>query len=430
MNKFSIKIRQKQSIIPKQILQSSFLELGLDDIEKELENEIQKNPVLIEKNIEDFKDKDYESYGLDNQKNYDLFLSNLPEDKNVIDNLISQIDQSEIDTLSKEIAQQIILNVDNSGFLDSELELIADSTDSSMENVESILKFVKTLNPKGVGCKNLQEYLILQMNQEEKIALNIISDHFDKFLNQEFLDIKSSLSCSDTDFDNALSIISSKNFAPIVDLNVENQQINPDIILRMKDEEWIILINDRRLNRFKISNEYLNAAMNTETPKEEKKFINDHISSAQNLLDTILFRSNTLRKVINEIIHIQHDYLSEKQQHPNPLKLEDIAKKIDMDISSISRTVKNKYIDSPLGTLSLKSFFTSKIIKKSGKIVGAEELKTAIKDIVESEDKNQPLSDLEIVQLLDAKDFSIARRTVAKYRESMNILNTKKRKLK
>jgi len=430
MNKLSTKIRQKQSIIPKQILQSSFLELGLDDIEKELENEIQKNPVLIEKNIEDFKDKDYESYGLDNQQNYDLFLSNLPEDKNVIDNLISQIDQSEIDKLSKEIAQQIILNVDNSGFLDSELELIADSTDSSMEDVESILEFVKTLNPKGVGCKNLQEYLILQMNQEEKIALKIISNHFDEFLNQEFLDIKSSLSCSDTDFDNALSIISSKNFAPIVDFNVENQQINPDVILRMKDEKWIILINDRHLNRYKISNEYLNAAMNAETPKEEKKFIDDHISSAQNLLDTILFRSDTLRKVVNEIIHIQHDYLSEKQQHPNPLKLEDIAKKIDMDISSISRAVKNKYIDSPLGTLSLKSFFTSKIIKKSGKIVGAEELKTAIKNIVESEDKNQPLSDLEIVQLLDAKDFSIARRTVAKYRESMNILNTKKRKLK
>ncbi len=430
MNKFSTKIRQKQSIIPKQILQSSFLELGLDDIEKELENEIQKNPVLIEKNIEDSKDKDYERYGLDNQENYDLFLSNLPEDKNVIDNLISQIDQSEIDNLSKEIAQQIILNVDNSGFLDSELELIADSTDSSIEDVENILEFVKTLNPKGVGCKDLQEYLILQMNPEEKIALSIIRDYFDEFLNQEFLDIKSSLSCSDTDFDNALSIISSKNFAPIIDLNVENQQINPDVILRLKDEEWIILINDRHLNRFKISNEYLNAAMNAETPKEEKKFIDDHISSAQNLLDTILFRSDTLRKVVNEIIHIQHDYLSEKQQHPNPLKLEDIAKKIDMDISSISRTVKNKYIDSPLGTLSLKSFFTSKIIKKSGKIVGAEELKTAIKNIVESEDKNQPLSDLEIVQLLDAKDFSIARRTVAKYRESMNILNTKKRKLK
>ena len=430
MNKFSTKIRQKQSIIPKQILQSSFLELGLDDIEKELENEIQKNPVLIEKNIEDSKDKDYERYGLDNQENYDLFLSNLPEDKNVIDNLISQIDQSEIDNLSKEIAQQIILNVDNSGFLDSELELIADSTDSSIEDVENILEFVKTLNPKGVGCKDLQEYLILQMNPEEKIALSIIRDYFDEFLNQEFLDIKSSLSCSDTDFDNALSIISSKNFAPIIDLTVENQQINPDVILRMKDEEWIILINDRHLNRFKISNEYLNAAMNAETPKEEKKFIDDHISSAQNLLDTILFRSDTLRKVVNEIIHIQHDYLSEKQQHPNPLKLEDIAKKIDMDISSISRAVKNKYIDSPLGTLSLKSFFTSKIIKKSGKIVGAEELKTAIKNIVESEDKNQPLSDLEIVQLLDAKDFSIARRTVAKYRESMNILNTKKRKLK
>jgi RNA polymerase sigma-54 factor len=122
--------------------------------------------------------------------------------------------------------------------------------------------------------------------------------------------------------------------------------------------------------------------------------------------------------------------LSEKQQHPNPLKLEDIAKKIEMDISSVSRTVKNKYIDTPLGLLSLKSFFTSQIVKKSGEIVGTEDLKTAIKEIIASEDKHSPLSDLEIVALLDERDFAIARRTVAKYRESMNILNTKQRKLK
>ena len=101
-----------------------------------------------------------------------------------------------------------------------------------------------------------------------------------------------------------------------------------------------------------------------------------------------------------------------------------------MDISSVSRTVKNKYIDTPLGILSLKSFFTSQIVKKSGEIVGTEDLKTAIKEIIKSEDKHSPLSDLEIVELLDEKDFAIARRTVAKYRESMNILNAKKRKLK
>ena len=170
--------------------------------------------------------------------------------------------------------------------------------------------------------------------------------------------------------------------------------------------------------------------MDQKTSKEEKSFVHNHISSAQDLLDTILFRSNTLRKVVSEVLNIQRDYLSEKQKHPNPLKLEDIAKKIDMDISSISRTVKNKYIDTPLGTLSLKSLFTSKIVKKSGKVVGVEDLKTTIRNIVEAEDKNQPLSDLDIVKLLDANDFTIARRTVAKYRESMNILNIKKRKLK
>ena len=425
MSKLSTKIRQKQSIIPKQILQSSYLELSLDDIEKELENEIQKNPVLIEKNIEDSKARDYDGYGFDRQESYDLFLSNLPEDKNIIDKLINQVDQSEIDTISKKIAKEIILNVDNSGFLDSELDLIADSTDSTVEEVETVLTFVKTLSPQGVGCKNLQEYLIMQLSEKEDLALDIIRNHFEQFLNQEFLVIKSSLSCSDTDFDNAL-----KTIAPIIDLYEPSNHVNPDVILRMKDDKWIILINDRNLSRFKISNEYLNAAMNKDTPKEEKKFIDEHVNSAQSLLDTILFRSHTLRNVVSEIIDIQHDYLSEKQQHPNPLKLEDIAKKINMDISSISRTIKNKYIDSPLGTLSLKSFFTSKIIKKSGKVVGAEDLKTAIKDIIESEDKNKPLSDLEIVKLLDTQDFSIARRTVAKYRESMNILNTKKRKLK
>lgn len=430
MNKLSTKIRQKQSITPKQILQSRLLELGLDEIEKELENEIQKNPVLVEKNTEDFRSKDNENYGLNNQENYDLFLANLPEDKNVIDNLISQIDQSEIDKKSKEIAQQIIFNVDNSGFLDSELELIADTVDVSMGDVENTLTFVKTLNPKGVGCRNLQEYLILQINNKEEIALNIITNHFDQFLNQEFLDIKSILSCSDIDFEHALTVISSKKFAPIVDLNEKNQQVNPDVVLRIKNKEWFILINDRHLSKFKISNEYLNAAMDKKTSKEEKNFINDHVSSAQDLLDTILFRSNTLRKVVSEILNVQHDYLSERQKNPNALKLEDIARKIDMDISSISRTVKNKYIDTPIGTLSLKSLFTSKIVKKSGQIVGTEDLKTAIKDIVESEDKNKPLSDLEIVKLLDANDFVIARRTVAKYRESMNILNTKKRKLK
>ena len=128
----------------------------------------------------------------------------------------------------------------------------------------------------------------------------------------------------------------------LIDLYEPNNQVNPDVILRMKDDKWIILINDRNLSRFKISNEYLNAAMNKDTPKEEKKFIDEHVSSAQSLLDTILFRSHTLRKVVSEIINVQHDYLSEKQQHPNPLKLEDIAKKINMDISSISKKKKNK----------------------------------------------------------------------------------------
>jgi RNA polymerase sigma-54 factor len=430
MSKLATTIRQKQSIIPKQILQSRFLEMSLEEIEKELENEIQKNPVLVEKNTEDFQSNSDNSYGLAQQDNYDLFFENLTEDKNVIDSLISQIDQSELDSTSKEIAQQIIFNVDNSGFLESELELIADSTETSVGKVRKILDFVKTLSPNGVGSKNLQEFLLMQIDNSNSVALNIVENHFNEFLEQKFSDIKRSILCSDSEFNHALEIISGKNFAPIVDMHNDDKNINPDVVLRLKDDQWLILINDRHLSKYKISNEYLNAAMDQKISKDEKKFIDNHISTAQSLLDTISFRSDSLLKVVKEIIQVQHKYLSGSQAHLNPLKLEDIAKKVNLDISSISRAVKSKYIDTPQGILSLKSFFTSKIVKKSGKIVGVDELKNTIKKIIKSEDRNKPHSDLEIVKLLDKEGFSIARRTVAKHRESMNILNTNKRKLK
>ena len=143
-----------------------------------------------------------------------------------------------------------------------------------------------------------------------------------------------------------------------------------------------------------------------------------------------MFRSQTLKNVMNEIIGLQNAYLSGNQDYPNPLRLEDIATKLDMDISSISRVVKNKYVDTPLGIISLKSFFSSKIIKDSGEAIGTKELKDTIKDLIQSEDNNHPISDLEIANLLKKKDISIARRTVAKYRESMNIPNIKKRQVK
>ena len=427
MSKFSTKLRQKQSIVPQQIIKSRLLELSIDELEKDLENEIQVNPVLEEKSIEESKSSNHSDPFLD-QSSYELFLANIPESRDVTDDLITQIDTSDFDEKAKSIGREIIFNLDKNGFLDIELDLIADNHNVDIQNIDNIRKAIMDLNPKGVGCKDLQEYLIFQIGDLSSVANLIVENYFDEFLNQEKDRIKKDIGCSDKDIDDAFMLISEQNFSPILDNDLGNENIMPDAIIKQKDNQWLILINDRFLNKYQISQEYFDAAMNSNSSKEEKLFLKSHISDAQNILDTLHYRSNVLKDVIEQILLVQGDYLSSKAEFLNPLKLEDIAKKIDKDISSISRIVKNKYIDSPVGLISLKSLFSNTLIKKSGKIASANELKKVISLIVNDEDKKSPLSDSEVVKKLKEQDFLIARRTVAKYRKLLNIKNVNQRK--
>jgi len=427
MSKFSTKLRQKQSIVPQQIIKSRLLELSIDELEKDLENEIQVNPVLEEKSIEESKSSNHSDPFLD-QSSYELFLANIPESRDVTDDLITQIDTSDFDEKAKSIGREIIFNLDKNGFLDIELDLIADNHNVDIQNIDNIRKAIMDLNPKGVGCKDLQEYLIFQIGDLSSVANLIVENYFDEFLNQDKDRIKKEIVCSDKDIDDAFMLISEQNFSPILDNDLGNENIMPDAIIKQKDNQWLILINDRFLNKYQISQEYFDAAMNSNSSKEEKLFLKSHISDAQNILDTLHYRSNVLKDVIEQILLVQGDYLSSKAEFLNPLKLEDIAKKVDKDISSISRIVKNKYIDSPVGLISLKSLFSNSLIKRSGKIASANELKKVISLIVNDEDKKSPLSDSEVVKKLKEQDFMIARRTVAKYRKLLNIKNVNQRK--
>ena len=427
MSKFSTKLRQKQSIVPQQIIKSRLLELSIDELEKDLENEIQVNPVLEEKSIEESKSSNHSDPFLD-QSSYELFLANIPESRDVTDDLITQIDTSDFDEKAKSIGREIIFNLDKNGYLDIELDLIADNHNVDIQNIDNIRKAIMDLNPKGVGCKDLQEYLIFQIGDLSSVANLIVENYFDEFLNQDKDRIKKEIGCSDKEIDNAFMLISEQNFSPILDNDLGNENIMPDAIIKQKDNQWLILINDRFLNKYQISQEYFDAAMNSNSSKEEKLFLKSHISDAQNILDTLHYRSNVLKDVIEQILLVQGDYLSSKAEFLNPLKLEDIAKKVDKDISSISRIVKNKYIDSPVGLISLKSLFSNSLIKRSGKIASANELKKVISLIVNDEDKKSPLSDSEVVKKLKEQDFMIARRTVAKYRKLLNIKNVNQRK--
>ncbi len=426
MNKLSTKLRQKQSIVPQQIIKSRLLELSIDELEKDLENEIQVNPVIEEKSIEESRSNNQVD-SFQDQSSYELFLANIPESKDITDDLITQIDTSNLDEKSKLIGKEIVFNLDKNGFLDIELELIADNHNVDVEEIEQIRKEVMELNPVGVGSKDLKEYLTFQIGDSNALSSKIVENYFDDFLNQDKDKIKQHINCTDKEIDEAFSFISDQNFSPILDNDLGIENVLPDAIVKEKEDKWLILINDRLLNKYQISQDYLDAAMNSNSSKEEKTFLKNHISDAQNILDTLNYRSNTLKDVIEQILLVQGNFLSNKSEFLNPLKLEDIANKIDKDISSISRVVKNKYIDTPIGLISLKSLFSNALTKKSGKTASTNELKKVMLEIIDAEDKKSPLSDSDIVEKLNEKDFLIARRTVAKYRKLLDIKNVNQR---
>ena len=427
MSKFSTKFKQKQSIVPQQIIKSRLLELSIDELEKDLETEIQINPVLEERNIEESKSGTHTDPFPD-QSSYELFLANIPASIDISDELTSQIDTSDLDDKSKAVAKEIIYNLDKNGFLDIELELIADNHGLDINDIDKIRRKVMQLVPSGVGSKDLQEYLIYQIGDSSTLANEIVQDYFDEFLNQETNTIKEKIKCSNEELENALLLISEQNFSPILDNDLGNENVIPDAIVKQKDNQWLILINDRFLNKYQISQDYFEAAMNSNSSKEEKTFLKNHISNAQNILDTLDYRSNVLKSVIEQILLVQGDYLIGKSDFLNPLKLEDIAKVIDKDISSVSRIIKNKFIDSPLGLISLKSLFSNALIKKSGEVTSSNELKKTISNLIDDEDKKNPLSDSDLVDKLKENDFLVARRTVAKYRKLLNIKNANQRK--
>ena len=426
MNKLSTKLRQKQSIVPQQIIKSRLLELSIDELEKDLENEIQVNPVIEEKSIEESRSNNQVD-SFQDQSSYELFLANIPESRDITDDLITQIDTSNLDEKSKLIGKEIVFNLDKNGFLDIELELIADNHNVDVEEIEQVRKEVMELNPVGVGSKDLKEYLTFQIGDSNALSNKIVENYFDDFLNQDKDKIKQHINCTDKEIDEAFSFISDQNFSPILDNDLGIENVLPDAIVKEKEDKWLILINDRLLNKYQISQDYLDAAMNSNSSKEEKTFLKNHISDAQNILDTLNYRSNTLKDVIEQILLVQGNFLSNKSEFLNPLKLEDIANKIDKDISSISRVVKNKYIDTPIGLISLKSLFSNALTKKSGKIASTNELKKVMLEIIDAEDKKSPLSDSDIVEKLNEKDFLVARRTVAKYRKLLDIKNVNQR---
>jgi RNA polymerase sigma-54 factor len=291
---------------------------------------------------------------------------------------------------------------------------------------------IQALEPAGVGARNLRECLLIQLEargEKDTLPWKIIHFHFDHLVNRRFPEIARQLKCTVEDVQAAADVIATLNPRPGFQVsNEEPKYVTPDLLVERVDDEYVVVLNDRHLPRLRISSAYesvLREKKKSESNSDELKtreYIQGKLNSARWLIQTIEQRRKTMIKVMNCIIREQREFFDKGIAFLRPLTLQQVARQIDMHESTVSRVCSGKYVQTPRGVFELKFFFSSGLETEDGEDVSARSAKNIIKTLIDEEDKRNPLSDDAIAKKLHEKGLKIARRTVAKYREQLNIL--------
>ena len=369
----------------------------------------------------------------------------LTEGQSLYDYLMEQIHLSSIDDEDLKIAKYIIGNLDNDGYLRREIKAIVDDLAFSQgiyttqEKVKEILEnYVQKLDPAGVGARDLQECLLLQIEKKVSrdksviLAGNILRHQFDALTNKHYSKIINKYDIEEEDLKDALEVIS--KLSPKVGGNFDtqtitiNQEIIPDFVIQIKDGQVIPLLNSRNAPTLRVSEEYkeiLSTYSHDKNSAEHKQaalFIKQKLDAAKWYIDAINQRQNTLMQTISAIVKLQKEYfLTGDEKNIKPMILKDVADITGFDISTISRVVKSKYADTPSGIILLKNLFSDSLTNDDGEEVSTKEIKNHLQEVISQEDKRKPLTDDALVDVLKEKGYNIARRTIAKYREQLNI---------
>jgi len=321
------------------------------------------------------------------------------------------------------IAEEIIWNLDENGYFPLEAVLIADRLNIPAEQVEKILSLVQKLNPPGIAARNLQECLLLQIEGDKyKYHRMILSDFFDDFVNHKYEKILDSLEIQNEKLNEIINDIKKLNPYPGEGrIKGKIDSVIPDIIVTLENNKWKISVNDSWISNISINSKYLESISTKNTSNETKKYISQKLDSATWLIKAIEQRHSTLTKVMEQIIEYQPNFFDGDTTSLSPMRLKDIADKLNMDISTISRSTRNKYVDTPYGIFELKSFFSGKLNFANGEEVSVTLVKNLLKQLIHDEVKDKPLTDTELTTKLKEKGYSLARRTVAKYREDLKL---------
>lgn len=478
MLKQHLQLKLGQKLAPQQIQLMKLIQLHTLEFEEELERELEENPAL-EVAKEEPKEDEYSSlddsyetegtesietdfdvndYIYDDEPNYKTASSNysaddedfdneslLTEGQSLYDYLMEQINLINIPQDDLKIAEYIIGNLDTDGYLRREVKSIVDDLAfsqgiyTSVDKVEDILEnYVQKLDPSGVGARGLQECLLLQIekkvsaNKAVSLAANILRFQFDALTNKHYNKIIQKYDIEEEDLKDALEEIS--KLSPKVGGNFDtqtitiNQEIIPDFVISVKDGVVIPMLNSKNAPTLRVSEEYKDILTtyshdkNSSEHKQAALFIKQKLDAAKWYIDAINQRQNTLLQTINAIVKFQHNYfISGDEKSLKPMILKDIADITGFDISTISRVVKSKYADTPNGILYLKDLFSDSLTNDDGEEVSTKEIKMHLQEVISKENKRKPLTDDALVVILKEQGYNIARRTIAKYREQLNI---------
>ncbi len=478
MLKQHLQLKLGQKLAPQQIQLMKLIQLHTLEFEEELERELEENPAL-EIAKEDSKEDEYatledsyetegtesietdfdvDQYLYDDEPSYKTASSNYSSDDEEFDNeslltegqslydyLLEQIHLVNISEEDEKIAEYIIGNLDTDGYLRREIKSLVDDLAFSQgiyttkENVEDILEnYVQKLDPPGVGARGLQECLLLQIEKKVSsdkavsLAANILRYQFDALTNKHYNKIIQKYDIEEQDLRDALDEIS--KLSPKVGGNFDtqtitiNQEIIPDFVIQVKDGLVIPMLNSKNAPTLRVSEEYKDILStyshdkNSSEHKQAALFIKQKLDAAKWYIDAINQRQNTLLQTITAIVKFQKDYfLTGDEKSLRPMILKDVADITGFDISTISRVVKSKYADTPNGIIYLKDLFSDSLTNDDGEEVSTKEIKTHLQEVISKENKRKPLTDDALVVILKEQGYNIARRTIAKYREQLNI---------
>ncbi len=429
-----LKLKPKLKLTPSLRQQLTLLMLPKLELEQTVKQELEENPFLEEiVNLdigekEPIKDLSKPAFS---EEEDTLRLRTLEYKPGLHEILETQID-IEFEGLEKEIAKEILNNIDEKGFLETAVEQIANKFNVSPDTVEKIRKQILTkLEPIGIGSLNLQEYLLTQFKEmygDDVLAEQIIKQELNNLNSPEYIARKYNAPVEEVK--DRILMIRSLTPYPTFGFDTESSQyIEPDIFIYEKGDDFEVEINEYGIPKLKLTNQYRKLLSRKDLSPETKKFLEEKLQKAIGIIKGLQQRRENLKIIVEALVSHQKDFLKKGKDYLKPLRLRDIAQEVGLHESTVSRIISGKYAQTPIGVLPLKAFFSKALSTDTGEI-STERIKLMIKDIIEKEDKTKPLSDEAIAKILQRKGINIARRTVAKYRQELKIPGTRERRVK